>query len=224
MIMNAVLLEAAYFAGVKKFLFMSSCTGYPELERPLKEEDMFYADPADVYFSVGWMSRYSEVLCRMYATKLKNPLSIIILRPTTIYGEYEDFHFETCHMLPALVRKVIERQDPIEIWGTGENARDLVYADDVFDACLLALEKTDNFDVFNIASGRQYSVNELLKIILGLEHYTDARVIYNTSKPSTINRQIVDFSKAQEVLGFKPKTSLRQGVTRMIEWYKKIPF
>lgn len=223
MIMNARMLEAAYFARVKRFLFMSSCTGYTILERPLKEEDMFTGDPADIYFSVGWMSRYSEVLCRMYATKLKNPMSTIILRPTTIYGEYEDFHFETCHVLPALVRKVIERQKPIEIWGTGENRRDFVYADDVFDACLLALDKVNNFAVFNIGSGRQYSINELLKVILELDRYTDAQVIYNISKPSVIKQQIVDFTKAKEILSFKPKTSLKEGVVRMIEWYKKNP-
>lgn len=223
MIMNAQLLEAAYAAGVKKFLFISSSTGYPMLDRPLKEEDMFMGDPPDIYFSVGWMSRYSEILCRMYATKLKNPMVTVVLRPTTIYGEYEDFHFETCHVLPALIRKAVERHRPIEIWGTGENKRDFVYAGDVFDACLLALARVDDFDVFNISAGRQYSVNELLKIILELDNYRGAEVIYDTSKPSTIRKQIVDFTRTERLLGFKPKTPLRAGIRKMLDWYKKNP-
>lgn len=223
MIMNAQMLETAYFAGVKKFLWLSSSTGYPLIEGILKEENMFDDDPPDVYFSVGWMSRYTEVLCRMYATKLRNSMPTIVLRPTTIYGEYEDFHFETCHVLPALIRKVVERQKPIEVWGTGENKRDLIYADDVFDVCLLALEKVDTFDVFNIGFGEQYSINELLKMILEIDNYREAEKVYNTSKPSTITKRSIDFTKAKEVLGFEAKTPIREGIARMIEWYKKNP-
>lgn len=223
MIMNAQMLEAAYFAGVKKFLFMSSSTGYPLLGRPLKEEDMFIGQPPDVYFSVGWMSRYSEILCRMYATKLKNPMTTIVLRPSTIYGEYEDFHFETCHMLPALIRRVVERQKPMEVWGTGENTRDLIYTDDVFDACLLALGAVSGFDVFNIGFGQQYSVNELLQMASDIDDYAEADVVYNTSKPSAINKQMLDFTKAKNILGFKAKTPVREGIRRMVEWYRKNP-
>lgn len=222
-VMNAQMLEAAYFAGVKKFLWLGSSTGYPLKEGILKEENMFDNDPPDVYFPVGWMSRYTEVLCRMYATKLKKSLPTVILRPTTIYGEYEDFHFETCHVLPALIRKVVERQKPIEVWGTGEQKRDLIYSDDVFDACLLALEKVDIFDVFNIGSGKEHSINELLKMILEIDNFQDAEIIYNTSKPSTINKRSIDFTKIKKLFGFEAKTSLREGIARMIKWYRKNP-
>lgn len=222
-IINSQMLEAAYFAGVKKFLWLSSSTGYPMVKGMLKEEDMFQSDPPDVYFPVGWMSRYTEILCRMYATKLRNPMPTIILRPTTIYGEYEDFHFETCHVLPALIRKIVERQNPIEVWGTGEDERDLIYADDVFDACLLALEKVDTFDVFNVGLGKQYSINELLKIILEIDNYGTAKIVHNTSKPSTIAKRSIDVTKAKEFLGFKPKTTVREGISRMIKWYRKNP-
>jgi len=223
MIMNAQMLEAAYFARVKKFLWLSSSTGYPPKEGVLKEEDMFDGDPPDVYFPVGWMSRYTEVLARMYARKLKRPLSAVILRPTTIYGEYEDFHFETCHVLPALIRKVVERQRPIEVWGTGEEKRDLIYSDDVFDACLLALEKVDIFDVFNIGSGKEYSINELLNMILEIDNFQDAEIVYNTSKLSTINKRSLDLTKAKKLLGFEAKTTAKKGIAKMIEWYRKNP-
>lgn len=222
-IINSQILEAAYFADVKKFLWLSSTTGYPSKEGILKEEDMFCGDPPDTYFSVGWMSRYTETLCRMYATKLKKSMPTVILRPTNIYGDYEDFHFETSHVLPALVRRVVERQRPIEVWGTGEQRRDLIYADDVFDACLLSLQKVNNFDVFNIGSGKEYSVKELLQMILAGDNFTDAEIVYNTAKPSAINKRSIDCTKAEEVLGFKAKTPLRDGIARVIEWYKNNP-
>ncbi len=223
MIMNAQMLEVSYFAGVKKFLWLSSTTGYPVLDKELVEEDMFCEDPPDTYFSVGWMSRYTEILCRMYATKLKNPITTVILKPTTIYSEYEDFCFATAHVLPATVRKVVERQNPLEIWGTGDNRRDFIYADDVLDACLLALERVNSFDVFNIGYGKDYSVNEILKIILELDDYMDAQIVYNTSKPSAIGKRNINCTKAKKILGFKAKTTIEEGVCKMIEWYKKNP-
>lgn len=219
-IMNAQMLEAAYFADVKKFIWLSSSTGYPVKESALKEEQMFEGDPPDIYFPVGWMSRYTEVLGRMYATKLKESMPIVILRPTTIYGEYESFQLENCHVLPALIRKVVERRKPIEVWGTGDVSRDLIYSGDVLDACIIAMEKVDIFDVFNIGFGRQYTVNEMLKTIIEIDKYDDAKIVYNTSKPFTIKKRVVDLTKAKEKLGFEIRTSLEEGVSKMIHHYK----
>ena len=221
MILNAQVLEAAYLAGVKKLLWVSSSTGYPRTERTLKEEDMFDGDPADIYFSLGWMSRYTEILCRMYATKLKNPMTIVILRPTTIYSEYEDFNYESSHVLPALVRRVVERQKPIEVWGTGENKRDLIYASDVIDAGLMVLERVDTFDVFNIGYGKYYSVGEILQMILEIDNYLEAEITHDTSKPDTVKTIYLDLAKSQKVLGFKAKTSLKEGISRMVESYRR---
>lgn len=224
MIMNAQMLEAAYHEGVEKFLWLSSSTGYPATEKTLKEEDMFKGDPPDNYYSVGWMSRYTEILCNMYSTKLKNPLKTVILRPSTIYGEYESFDFDKSHVLPALIRRVVERQKPLVVWGTGEKSRDLIYSDDVFDACLLALEKVEDFDVFNIGYGKEYSINQLLGKIIKLDNFKDAKIVYDKTKPTSVSKISIDFSKAEKVLGFKPKTSIEDGISKMIEYYRENPF
>lgn len=221
MMINSRMLEASYFAGVKKFLWLSSTTGYPEKNSKLKEEDMFYGDPPDNYFSVGWMSRYTEILCRMYATKLKKSMAAVILRPINIYSEYESFDFEKAHVLPSLVRKVVERQNPIEVWGDGKQKKDLVYADDVFDACLLALKRNTKFNAFNIGSGKEYSINELLKIIIKADGYGKAKVVHNLSKPSTIKKRSVDIAKAKKILGFETKTTIEKGIFKMLKWYKE---
>ena len=141
-IMNARLLEASYSAKVNKFVFLSSNAAYPPSgDRYVKEKEMFDGDPYETYFGVGWMKRYTEILCRMYTEKLKNPMKTVVIRPSNIYGPYDDFEFATSHVMAATLRKVIERHNPIEVWGSGNDVRDLVYIDDFVDAVMLATEK-----------------------------------------------------------------------------------
>ena len=223
MIMNSQMLEAAYFEKIKKFIWLSSSTGYPMKDDILTEKDMFKGNPPDKYFSVGWMSRYTETLCRMYSTKLKEPIPIVIFRPTTIYGEYESFDFKKSHVLPALVRKVVEKQKPIVVWGNGEKRRDLIYSDDVFDAIILAMEKIKKYDVFNVGVGKDYSINEILKTILEIDDFKDAEIIFDKTKPTSIDKRTIDFSKIKKELSFKPKTTLKDGITKMINWYRQHP-
>lgn len=218
---NLNMLEAAYHAGVKKVVWLSSATAYPPFDSPVKEEHMFDDDPYDVYFPLGWTTRYLEILCRMYAKKLKRQMTAIILRPTAIYGKYGDFNLSTCHVLPALIRRVAERQNPLEIWGTGEIKRDFIYVDDVVDACLLALEKVDGFDEFNIGAGKTYSVKELLKLIINIDQYNDAHIKYDKSKQMKAPVISVDCSKAKERIAFETKTSISEGIALTLNWFKK---
>lgn len=221
-LMNSQILEAAYFAKVKKFLWISSTTGYPPSgDRPIKEDEMFDGDPYEKYFFAGWMKRYTEILCRMYSEKLPNPMATVVLRPTNIYGEFDDFEFETSHVLPALIRKVAERQNPIEVWGTGNDIRDLIYVDDFVDAVLLSMKKIESYNPINIGLGKTYSVKEILRMILEIDNYTDAKIVFNPSKPSMIPIRAIDTNKAENVLGFRAKTELREGIKKTIEWYRK---
>ena len=221
-VMNSRMLEAAYFAEVRKFIWISSSAAYPPSEdRPMKEHELFDGDPYEKYFPVAWMKRYTEVLCRMYSEKLKDPMPTVVLRPSNIYGPYDDFEFETSHMMAALIRKVVERHDPIEVWGTGNDIRDLIYIDDLIDAMILATEKIESYDPVNIALGKGYSVREILRMILDVDGYTDARVEFNPSKPSMIPVRLIDTTKAETVLGFKAKNGLREGIKKAIDWYRE---
>lgn len=221
-LMNSQMLESAYFAKVKKFLWISSSTGYPVTgDRPVKEEEIMNGDPYDKYFCVGWMKRYTEVLCRMYSEKLKNPMVTVVLRPTNIYGEYDKFDFKTSHVFAALIRRVVERHNPIEVWGTGDDVRDLIYVEDFIDAILLAMEKINSYNPVNIGFGKGYSIKEFLKMMLEVDGYTSAKVVFDPSKPSTIPIRLVDTTKAETILGFKPKTDLKEGIKKTIKWYRE---
>jgi GDP-L-fucose synthase len=221
LIMNAQMLEASYLAGAQKVLYTSSTTGYPATGKPYREEEMLVGDPFDKYFPVGWMKRYTEVLCRMYSEKLNPRMAAIAVRPTNVYGPRDKFDPAQSHVLPALIRKVVERQDPLEVWGTGDDVRDFIYVDDLVEGVLLAVEKQDGYDPVNLGLGRCYSVKELLQMILEIDGYRDARVIFNPGKPSTVPKQPVDCSKAERVLGFKAKTSLEEGLRRTIAEYRR---
>lgn len=220
-IMNTLMLDAAYKAGVKKFLFISSNTVYPPTDYPVKEDEMFNGDLFEKYFCVGWMKRFTEILCQMYATKIKNPLKTVVVRPANIYGPYDDFEWETSHVIPALIRKVVERHQPIEVWGDGNDVKDIIFIDDFIEGMLLAMEHIDTYDPINIATGRPCSIKQALDVILDVDNYRDAEISFNTSKPSMIPKRLIDISKARELLGFEAKTSLKEAIMKTVNWYRE---
>lgn len=218
---NTQILEAAYAAHVEKCLWLGSTVAYPVTNTPAKEEEMFLGEPYEKYFYIGWVNRFAEILCRMYGEKLPRPMTTIVLRPTSVYGPGDDFEFATSHVIPALIRKVVERWDPVEVWGTGEDVRDAIYVDDMVEAMVMAMKKIESYTAINIGLGKGHSVKEILKMILELDEYTNARIIFNASKPTVLPIQLIDTTKAETALGFKAKADLREGLRKTIEWYRE---
>lgn len=221
-VMNAQVLDAAYTAGVKKLLFVSSGAAYPPTDdRPVAEDEMFAGDPADVYFGAGWMKRYAEMLCRTYATKISRPMPTVVVRPSNAYGPHDKFDFGTSHVTAALVRRVVERHRPLEVWGTGDDVRDLIYVDDLVDGMLCAFEHDAPHLVVNLASGTGSSVREILRTLLEVDDYRDAEVRFDPSKPRTIPIRLFDTGYAKRVLGFEARVDLREGLRRTLDWYRE---
>lgn len=220
-VMNAQMLEAAYDARVRKFLFVSSSAAYPPTgERPVAESEMFEGDPYEAYFSVGWMKRYAEVLCRIYAEKIKNPMPVVVVRPSNIYGPYDKFDVERSHVTAALIRKVAERHDPLEVWGTGEDIRDLLFVEDFVDAVMLAMANIEGFAPINIGYGRGFRIREVLNILLDIDNFQSTRVVVNPSKPTMIPVRLIDVKQSLSQLGFQAGTGLREGLRRTLAWYR----
>lgn len=220
-IMNSQMLDASYKNDVKKFVFISSSSAYPDTkEIPTKEEDMNIGDPTDCYYPVGWMKRYSEILCKTYAEKIKKTMQCIVIRPSNIFGSNDDYNFETSHVTASLIRKVAEHHDPIEIWGDGNDIRDILYINDFIDGMLIATEKLDKYDPINIGYGKAFSVKEILNMLLEIENY-NPKIIFNKDKPSMIPIRKIDISKAEKLLNFKPKIDIKDGLKKTIKWYKE---
>ncbi|MBI2599790.1 NAD(P)-dependent oxidoreductase [Candidatus Daviesbacteria bacterium] len=219
-IMNSLMLEAAHKAGVKKFLFISSNTVYPLTDFPVRENDVNYSI-YEKYFPVGWMKLFTEKMCEMYATKIKNPMLTIVVRPGNVYGPFDDFNWESSHVIPALIRKVIERHTPLEVWGDGRDVKDFIFVEDLVEGLILAMEKIEKFDQINIGGGKPVTIRKVLKAILKADKYKNAKVVFNSLKPTMIPIRLINISKAKKILGFTPKTLLEQGLQKTVKWYKQ---
>jgi GDP-L-fucose synthase len=219
-LMNIQMLQAAYGANVKKFLFISTNTVYPLTDYAVKESDVtneFY----ESYHIVAWMKRFTEIVCEMYSNRIKEPMKTIVVRPGNLYGPYDKFDWEKSKVIPAIMRRAIERHDPFEVWGDGMDVKDFLYIDDCIDGLILAMENLDEFEPINIASGIPVTIRDVLTQILKSADYDDADVQYDSSKPTMIPKRMIDISLAKEKLGFEPKVSLQDGIHKTVQWYEE---
>jgi len=220
-LINTLMLQAAHRARVARFCFISSGAAYPPTaNRPVREDEMFSGDPHEVYFAAGWMKRYAEVLCRTYAEKIPDPMPTVVVRPSNVYGPYDKFDFAVSHVTAALIRRVVERHSPLEVWGSGEDIRDLIYVDDFIEGVLTAFTADRPYLAVNICAGAGHSVREILEKILKVDGYDGASVHYDPSQPSTIPVRLMDNALAAR-LGFEASTSLEEGLRRTIQWYRE---
>jgi GDP-L-fucose synthase len=201
-------------------VIFSSHTGYPPFEHPVKEEEYWIAAPHEFYFGYGWMRRYLERIGEFTASKSKTKVAIV--RPSAPYGVWDNFDLATCHVIPALIRKAVEKQDPYVVWGSGKEVRDFIYIKDFVKGCLLLLEKNPNADPTNIASGQSVTIKKVVDIILKAADHEDARVVYDASKPTAIPKRMIDNSKARKELGFELDYTLEEGLTETVKWYQKM--
>lgn len=221
LILTARVLEAVMSSNVRRILiFSSGTTAYPLVNHPVKEEEMWTTPPPDVYFGYGWMRRYLELLGEFVAQK--SDIGVAICRPTAVYGRHDDFNPKTSHVIPALIRRAVERENPYVVWGTGDELRDFLHVEDLVRGCLLLLEKHAVNDPINIGYGKAASIKEIVNIIVKAAKYGDANIEFDITKPTTIPKRIVDVSKAKDVLGFEPSISLENGLADTVAWYESV--
>jgi len=219
LVLTSQMMQAAWTANVERFLLLGSTTVYPAIERAIKEEEMWSGPTHPTYFAYGWMRRYLERMAEFVVQKSK--MKIALVRPTAVYGRWDDFEPATSHVIPALIRKAVEKLDPYEVWGTGDEVRDFVHVTDMVRGGLLALEKHATCDPINLGYGQSFTIKDVVRIILQGAGHDNARVEFNTSKPTTIPFRMVDITRARQTLGFEPKVSLEEGLTDTIQWYKE---
>jgi GDP-L-fucose synthase len=214
-------LEAAAAAGVDRFVLLSSCTGYPEGEDIKEEIDMFEGDPLSGWFGVGWMHRFLEKQLEWYCTRLGRVGGAVALRPTLIYGPYDDFNPESGHFLPSFIHRVIARERPIEVWGDGTQTRNLIHAADVASAIMAALTYDKGYAAFNVAAPSSTSVNEVLSTLLELDGFNDAEVVHRLDKAGGATALGVSARAFTERFGWQPALSLRDGLAGTLKWYRR---
>ena len=217
--MNNFLIDSAYRNKVSKYIFISSNTVYPPKgDTPVVETDFLFDEPYPVYFPVGWMKRYAEVQCELYAKYLPNPMTTVVIRPANLFGPHDKYDFAKCHVTPATIRKVADNLNPIPVWGDGTELRDLLFIDDFIQALQLVIEKKETYYVFNVGCNDVYSVNDVLAIMKRLVNNTNP-IEYVKGKPSMIPTRRIDSNKIKDALGWEATTPLEEGLLKAYNWY-----
>jgi GDP-L-fucose synthase len=213
-------LEAAAAEGVERVVLASSTTGYPAGAGPKVETSMFTGDPPGDWFGVGWVHRFLEKQLEWYC-RLQRIGAGIALRPTLVYGPHDDFSLGSAHFVPSFIRRVVEREKPIEIWGDGSQTRNLIHAADVASAIVAALQdKASGFTAYNIAAPASSSVKEVLTTLVKLDRFDDAEIVYRPERAAGAVALDVSAAAFSARYGWQPAMSLREGLAGTLAWYR----
>lgn len=209
-------LDACHQLGVEKFLDLNSSTGYPDRRYPITEEEYWDDEPYKSYYGYGWMRRYREKLME-HVSKFSN-LKIMLARGTAIYGPYDNFDLKTCHVVPALIKRVLSNENPLIAWGSPDVVRDFLFVEDVVDAALLILDKGVPMRPYNVGMGEAINIGQILNSILKATN-KNPEIVWDNSKPTTIPFRMVSTDRIKNELGFKPKYSFDEGIKKTVDWY-----
>lgn len=213
------MLEASRQAGIEQFLAVSSACVYPRTcSVPTPESEGFLDEPEPTNGGYGWAKRMSETLARYYAEEFGMKVSVI--RPYNVYGPRDHFDPQVSHVIPALIRRVLARENPLTVWGSGQQTRSFIYVEDIAEGIITAVEKHPRPDPINLGTDAELSIANLVQVILTLSK-VDVDIEFDTSKPDGSPRRNSDNRKAQKLLGFTAETPLEEGLQKTIEWYRQ---
>lgn len=217
-VMNSYLFRAALEHKIKHVLFFSCTVMYPSGNTALKESDFNANQPLHPrYFGVGNTKLYIEKMCEFYAGISDTKYTAI--RHSNIYGAHDKYDLERSHVFGATITKVMTAKDKITVWGTGEEERDLLYADDLVEFVERAMEKqTEKYRLYNCGYGQAIAIRDLVKKIV---HYSGKplAIEHDLSQPTIKTSLFLDCSLAKNELGWMPKTSLDDGIQKTLAWW-----
>ena len=211
-------LEASHKCGVEKFFDLNSGTGYPLRNYPITEDEFWDDEPYISYYGYGWMRRYREKV--MEHCSHISDMKIQLCRATAIYGPNDNFDLETCHVVPALIKRVLSGEDPFVVWGSPTVVRDFLYVKDVVNGALLVLEKGESMRPYNLGYGSTINIGQIVDTILKVTD-KNPKVEWDNTKPTTIPFRSFNTDRITKELGFKPKYTFEQGIKETVEWYEK---
>ena len=211
-------IEACVKTNVKGFVDLNSSTGYPDKRYPITEDEYWDGEPFISYYGYGWMRRYREKVLE-HASHLSD-MKIGIARGTAIFGPHDNFDLKTCHVVPALIKRVLSGENPFVVWGSPDVVRDFLYVKDVVNGCLLVLEKGKSMSPYNVGMGKTVTIGDIVNSIIKITG-ENPDVEWDNSKPTTIPFRMVSTDKITNELGFKPQYTFEEGLKETIDWFKE---
>jgi GDP-L-fucose synthase len=214
-------IDAAYRAGVAKFVFLGSSCIYPKLApQPIEEDSLLTGplEPTNEWYAIAKIAGVK--MCQAY--RRQYGFNAISLMPTNLYGPGDNFDLQNSHVLPALIRRFHEaklRGDAsLTVWGTGTPRREFLHVDDLADAVIYLLNTYDNEAIVNIGWGEDVTIRELAELVASVAGYR-GRLEFDSSKPDGTPRKLLDTSRLT-ALGWVPKIKLKAGIESTYAWFK----
>ena len=209
---NTNVLEACRINKVKKAVYTSSIGAYSSAEI-FKEDENPDGPPMDMF--PGWAKRMAEL--QIHAYKIQYGLdNFSIVRPCNVYGPGDNFDPKNAMVIPTLMHRIHQKEDPVVVWGDGSAIRDFAYSRDVAEGVISALYYGTNSSFVNLGSGRGYSIKELVET---LNSFLDFNYEFDTSKPSGFPKRVMDISLARELIHYNPTTTLPDGLKETWAWF-----
>lgn len=217
------IIHSAYLTGVKKLLTIGASCVYPKnTPQPIKEEYLLTSEleKTSEPYSIAKISEI--IMCQAYNKQYNTKFISVI--PATLYGPGDAFDLEKSHVLSAMLRKFheakIKGETEITLWGSGKPKREFIYVDDFTESCIFLMNKNCEFDLINVGVGKDLSIKELANLVKKIIGFNGA-IKWDTSKPDGAMRKLLD-SKKIKLLGWKPKTKLKEGIKKTYEWFKGV--
>ncbi len=221
LMMGVQLMHEAWQHKVEKFVAVGTICAYPKFTPlPFKEENLWDGYPEETNAPYGLAKKMLLVQAQAYRDQYG--FNAIYPLPVNLYGPRDNFDLETSHVIPALIRKMLEAKnlgaDQVILWGDGSPTREFLYVEDAAEGLLLAAEKYNGREPFNLGSGHEISIRNLALLIASLTGY-QGEIVWDTSKPNGQPRRALDTSRAEAYFGFRAQMPLEEGLRRTIEWY-----
>lgn len=214
-------ISSSYKTGVKKLMFLGSACIYPkECSQPIKEEYLLsgYLEPTNEAYSLAKIAGIK--LCQAYNNQYGT--NFISVNPCNVYGPKDNFSAETSHVIAGLIRRIHEakksKKSFVDCWGTGSARREFIYVEDLAAALIFLMNTYNDNGVINVGVGKDVSIKELVAHIVDVIKY-DGEIRWDTSKPEGMKQRLLDTTKLEK-LGWKPVTSIDQGLQLTYEYFK----
>ncbi len=215
------IIHSSYLNKVERLIFLGSSCIYPRLaEQPIKEEYLLTGplEPTNYGYAIAKIAGLK--MCEAYKTQYG--CDFVALMPTNLYGINDNFNLTNSHVLPALMRKFHEAKisgtKQVEVWGSGNPKRELLYVDDLAEACVFVMNNKTVQGLTNIGTGRDNTIRELAELVKKTVGF-EGEIVFDKTKPDGAPRKVLDVTKINE-LGWRAKTSLEDGLKIVYEWFK----
>jgi GDP-L-fucose synthase len=221
-IMGIQLIEQARLTGVQKFVTVGTVCAYPKYTPvPFREDDIWEGYPEETNAPYGLAKKM--LLVQGQAYREQYGFNAIYLLPVNLYGPGDNFDPQSSHVIPALLRKILEAKargdDHIEVWGTGKASREFLYVEDAAEGITKAGELYNGGEPVNLGAGREITIKKLVETMVRLCDF-NGRIVWDSSQPDGQPRRMLDTSRAKRLFGFEARIGFEEGLKRTIEWYR----